>query len=154
MKINEKSIIELKFALYDEQNELLEEDVAEILFADDNLIVPGLKKALEGKEEGYKAKVELDPEEAFGKYDEEQVFELPWEDFEGIEEISEGQIIELTDEEDEQEPSFLATIVNVDEKEKLVTVDANHPLVDQKVIFDIEVLKVREITEEDLESLA
>ena len=42
----------------------------------------------------------------------------------------------------------LATVTEMDDKN--VTVDLNHPLADQTLNFDIEVVDVREATEEEL----
>ena len=42
----------------------------------------------------------------------------------------------------------LATVTKMDDKN--ITVDLNHPLADQTLSFDIDVVEVREATEEEL----
>jgi FKBP-type peptidyl-prolyl cis-trans isomerase SlyD len=42
----------------------------------------------------------------------------------------------------------LATVIKIDDQN--VTVDLNHPLADQTLSFDIDVVQVREATEEEL----
>lgn len=107
-------------------------------------IIPGLENALVGKAVGDKLSVTVEPEEGYGEVREELVQEVDRSNFEGIDAVEPGmQFMAQTPW--GQQP---VTVVKVEGDN--VTLDGNHPLAGQTLSFDVEVVEVREATEEEL----
>ncbi|MBQ0756841.1 MAG: peptidylprolyl isomerase [Amphritea sp.] len=108
-------------------------------------IVPGLEKELLGKEVGDKVKVEVSPEEGYGELNEELIQEVERAAFEGVEAIEVGMRF-MAQTAWGQQPVVVTAVT-----EETVIVDGNHPLADQSLKFDVEVVEVRDASEEELE---
>ncbi|MGD8710851.1 MAG: peptidylprolyl isomerase [Ectothiorhodospiraceae bacterium] len=107
-------------------------------------IIPGLEKALEGKEQGDDVSVTVPPEEAYGERNEQLQQEVPRNLFEGVDKVEPGMRFQAQTEGGVQ----VVTVAAVEEDK--VTVDANHPLAGQTLSFDVTVANVREATDEEL----
>ncbi|WP_290698486.1 peptidylprolyl isomerase [Amphritea sp.] len=108
-------------------------------------IVPGLEKELLGKKVGDKVKVEVSPEEGYGELNEELIQEVERAAFEGVEAIEVGMRF-MAQTAWGQQPVVVTAVT-----EETVIVDGNHPLADQSLKFDVEVVEVRDASEEELE---
>jgi FKBP-type peptidyl-prolyl cis-trans isomerase SlyD len=108
-------------------------------------LVPGLEKALEGKQGGYTAAVTLSPREGYGTRDEALVQRVPKRSLQGAGEIRKGMQFQART--DDGMRLFTVTGVAGD----MVTLDGNHFLADQTLHFDVEVVSVRDATAEELE---
>ena len=109
-------------------------------------IIPGLEKALEGKQAGDKLNVSVEPGEGYGERDEQLVQEVPREAFENVDEVNPGMQFQA---QTEQGQARIVTVTKV--ADDVITVDANHPLAGAKLHFDVEVTEVREPSAEELE---
>ena len=105
-------------------------------------IIPGLENALLGKKSGEAFMVSINPEDAYGVYNEELVQKIPRTYFESGVEIVPGMQFSSGGKEG------FVTVIEV-EKENIV-VDGNHPLAGQKLTFDIKITNVREASSEEL----
>ena len=147
MKIAKGKVVSIHYALKDTTGEVLESSEGqapmEYLHGYGNIIA-GLEKALEGKEAGEKIKAVIPPEDGYGIREETLVKNLPLSSFQNHNEVEVGTQFQA---ETSQGPR-LATVTKIDDKN--VTVDLNHPLADQTLSFDIDVVEVREATEEEL----
>lgn len=147
MNISKGKVVSIHYALNDAAGEVLESSEGqaplEYLHGHGNIIA-GLEKALDGKAAGDKLKAVIPPEDGYGIRDETQVKELPLSSFQSQDEVAVGAQFQA---ETSQGPR-LATVTKMDDKN--VTVDLNHPLADQTLSFDIDVVDVREATEEEL----
>jgi FKBP-type peptidyl-prolyl cis-trans isomerase SlyD len=108
-------------------------------------LVPGLEKALEGKQGGNTLTVTLSPAEGYGARDEALVQRVPKRSLQGSGEIRKGMQFQART--DSGMRVFTVTAVAGD----MVTLDGNHPLADRTLHFDVEVVGVREATTEELE---
>jgi FKBP-type peptidyl-prolyl cis-trans isomerase SlyD len=117
---------------------------AKVLFGR-NLLLEGLEKGMMGMEEGERRTIEVKPEEGYGEVDPELIQKVPREYFGDIKlergmtlrtQTPDGQIIDLR-------------VVDFDNQN--VIVDLNHPLAGKTLIFEVEVLKVRDATPDELE---
>lgn len=106
-------------------------------------IIPGLEKALAGKQAGDTLKVEIAPEEAYGIRNEEMIQTLPREAFQGIDVIEPGMQFQASS----SQGPVLVTVVAVNDQQ--VTIDGNHPLAGKTLHFDVRVADVREATAEE-----
>ena len=107
-------------------------------------IVPGLEKELEGKQAGDKLNVEVSPEEGYGELNPELIQEVDRAAFEGVDNIEVGMRF-MAQTAWGQQPVVVTAITD-----ETVIVDGNHPLADQTLKFDVEVVEVRDATEEEL----
>lgn len=107
-------------------------------------LIPGLEKELEGKTTGDKFNSVIAPKDAYGEYDKELVMELDRDRFGYEGEIETGmQFQAMTP----QGPSIV-TVSKVDGDK--ITIDGNHSLAGKTLHFDVEVVEVRDATEEEL----
>ncbi len=108
-------------------------------------LVAGLEKALEGKSDGVTLAVIVPPAEGYGTRDEALVQRVPKRALQGAGEIRKGLQFQARTENGMR--VFTVTAIAGD----MVTLDGNHPLADQTLHFDIEIIGVREATAEELE---
>ena len=120
-------------------------DAVEYLHGAENL-VPGLETALEGKKTGDKFDVTVQPEDGYGEYDEEEIEEMDLSEFEDMGEIRPGMEIELMDEDGD---IFEATVLEINDG--TVRLDFNSPLAGKVLNYSVEVVNVREATDEELD---
>jgi FKBP-type peptidyl-prolyl cis-trans isomerase SlyD len=107
-------------------------------------IVPGLEKALEGKQAGDEVKATVPPSEGYGVRDEENIFNVPRRKLPDGK-LAPGMTMQLQTE----GGPVVATVKAV--KGDYVTIDANHPLADMTLHFEVKVVGVRDATAEELE---
>jgi FKBP-type peptidyl-prolyl cis-trans isomerase SlyD len=108
-------------------------------------LVPGLEKALEGKQGGDALAVTLSPDEGYGKRDQSLVQRVPKRSLQGSGEIRKG--MQFRAQTDQGLRVFTVTAVVGD----MISLDGNHPLADQTLHFDVEVVSVRAATAEELD---
>lgn len=108
-------------------------------------LIPGLEKELEGKVKGDKLIAIIAPAQAYGVRSEELVQDIPLDRFEDKKEIQVGAQFQVNN----GDHTHIATVIEIGETE--VKVDMNHPLADQTLHFDVEVMDVREPTKEEIE---
>ena len=108
-------------------------------------IVPGLEKELLGKQAGDKVNVEVSPEEGYGELNNELVQEVDRSAFDGVDDIQVGMRFMAQTAWGEQ-PVVVTALTD-----ETVTVDGNHPLAGQALKFDVELVEVRDATDEELE---
>jgi FKBP-type peptidyl-prolyl cis-trans isomerase SlyD len=148
MKIGKNSVVTLKYRLTDAQNEFIEEtdEPVEYLHGGYDGIFPRVEEALEGQEPGYTTTMQLEPQDAFGEYDADQVRVEQRSKF--PEPLEVGMRFEGVPEDEDEDPEIL-TITDL--TPETVVLDANHPLAGIALRFSLEVLDVRPATEVELE---
>lgn len=99
-------------------------------------VIPGFENGLLEMEVGEKKVVEIEPEDAYGPYRSEMVFDIPKTQF--PEGISVGDILNAQS----QMGPVNVTVLEI--AEETVKIDANHPLAGKKLIFDLEVVSITE----------
>ena len=107
-------------------------------------LIEGLEEALEGKSQGDKFNVDVQPEKGYGERVDQLVQRVPKSMFEGME-VEVGMSFRATTGQGDQ------SVVVIETTEDEVVVDGNHPLAGIPLSFEIEVLDVREPTAEELE---
>ena len=108
-------------------------------------IIPGLEKALEGKQAGDELNVSIEPEEAYGEYLAELVSTLNRSLFEGVDELEVGMQFHASAPDGQMQ---IVTIRDIDGDD--VTVDGNHPLAGQRLTFQVKVVNVRDASDEEI----
>jgi len=147
VKISKGKVVSMHYALTDVTGEVLDSSEGQApldyLHGYGNIIA-GLEKALEDKEAGEKLKAVIPPEDGYGIREEALVKNLPLSSFQSPDEVELGAQFQA----ETSEGPRLATVTKIEDK--TVTVDLNHPLADQTLSFDIDVVDVRDATEEEL----
>lgn len=149
MLIGSEKVVLIHYTLTDDSGQVLDSssgrDPLAYLHGKGN-IIPGLEKALEGKQAGDKLNVAVQPVEGYGERDERLVQDVPREAFENVDEVNPGMQFQA---QNEQGQARIVTVTKV--ADDLITIDANHPLAGANLNFDVEVTEVREPTAEELE---
>lgn len=149
MLIGSEKVVLIHYTLTDDSGQVLDSSSGReplaYLHGKGN-IIPGLEKALEGKQAGDKVNVAVEPAEGYGERDERLVQDVPREAFENVEEVNPGMQFQA---QNEQGQARIVTVTKV--ADDLITIDANHPLAGANLNFDVEVTEVREPTAEELE---
>jgi FKBP-type peptidyl-prolyl cis-trans isomerase SlpA len=104
----------------------------------DGTLIPSLELALYGLREGQIQTLELQPEQAFGLSDPNNVHQLPRSQFPDDMQLEPGQIIGFESEQGEELPGVIQSVDN-----DTVTVDFNHPLAGKTIILHTEVLSIK-----------
>ncbi len=108
-------------------------------------IIPGLEKELVGKSEGDSQKVKVEPAEGYGEINPELIQVVDKAAFQGVESIEAGMSFEAK----ASDGSVQHIVVKSVEGEE-VTVDANHPLAGVTLNFDVEIISIRDATEDEI----
>ena len=108
-------------------------------------IVPGLERELEGLATGAKKQVVVAPVDGYGEFEPELQTVARRDQFPADQALEVGMRF-AADVGQEQPVVFM--VVEVEGEE--VTLDGNHPLAGETLHFDVEILEVRDATEEEL----
>lgn len=148
MKIEKNVVASLAYQVKTEDGVVVDQSTTEApldyLHGHDNLIV-GLEKELDGKAAGDKFSATVSPDDAYGEHRDELVQRVPADVFQGVEQIEVG--MRFLADTDQGPIPVEVTEVEGDE----VVVDGNHMLAGQTLTFDVEVVAVREATEEEVQ---
>ena len=104
----------------------------------DGSLIEGLELVLYGLKQGDRQCLSIEPRDAFGFPDEENIHTMPRSEFPENIQLEVGQIIGFTTPSGEEVPGAIMEI-----KDEEVVVDFNHPLAGHEVIFDVEILEVK-----------
>ena len=147
MRIAANAVVSIHYTLTNSAGEQLDSSQGQEPLAylhGANNIIPGLENALVGKGEGDKLSVTVEPTEGYGEVRDELVQDVDRSNFEGIDVIEPGMQFMA------QTPWGQQPVTVVKVQNETVTLDGNHPLAGQTLNFDVEVVNVREATEEEL----
>ena len=147
MNIEGRKVVSFHYTLRDEHGKQLESsregEPMTYLHGAGN-IIPGLEKAMAGKIAGDKFEASVEPAEAYGERNESGFQRIPAKHFKQAGPLKPGQIVVL---QTRQGPRKL-TVVKVGRFN--VDVDTNHPMAGLSLTFDVEIIDVREATEEEV----
>ncbi|ECV6724185.1 peptidylprolyl isomerase [Salmonella enterica] len=147
MKVAKDLVVSLAYQVRTEDGVLVDESPVsaplDYLHGHGSLI-SGLETALEGHEVGDKFDVAVGANDAYGQYDENLVQRVPKDVFMGVDELQVGMRFQA---ETDQGP-VPVEITEVEDDH--VVVDGNHMLAGQNLKFNVEVVAIREATEEEL----
>ncbi len=151
MKIDKNTTVIINYTLKDSDGVELEstkEAGAVTYLHGRGLMIPRLEEALTGRESGESLSVALEAADAYGERDDRMVVEIPRTEFDEPETLEIGEDIQVND----GKTGGIMTIVSMDDDK--VTLDGNHPYSGKSVVFDINIIEIRETTQEDLDALS
>lgn len=100
-------------------------------------IIPGLDKAMPGMAVGEKKRVEIDVAEAYGPAHADRVLEVPLEELPADIPREVGITLAMQAPDGNQVPVRVTAV-----SDTKITLDANHPLAGQDLVFDIELVSI------------
>lgn len=108
-------------------------------------IVPGLEKAMEGKAAGDKFDVSIEAIDGYGLRDENLLQRVPAKYLKHEKKLKAGQQVQINTKEGPQ----WVTVKKVGKFS--VDIDANHPFAGQNLEFSVEIIEVRDATQEEID---
>ncbi len=146
MQVAEKKAVTIKYTLRDEEGAVLDStdgrDPLTYLHGADNL-VPGVEEALQGKSPGDEVTVTVPPEKGYGKREDGNVRNVPVRKLPAGR-LQPGATVQLNT----NHGPVVAVVKAV--KGDYATLDLNHPLAGKTLRFELQVVEVRDATEEEI----
>ncbi len=109
-------------------------------------IIPGLEEKLVQMKVADKSDIKVEPKDAYGEVNEEAIQTLPKEQFAGVE-LAEGMSLYGTGENGE---TVQVLVKSFDDEN--VTIDYNHPMAGKTLMFTVEILSIRDATDEEIQT--
>ena len=100
-------------------------------------VIPGFEKGVLGMKPADTRSITIEPDEAYGPYQDDMVFEVDRDRLPGDMEPQIGMELRVRTPDDVMIP-----VVIVDVTDDKVTIDANHPLAGRALTFDIELVEI------------
>ncbi len=146
MKITTDKAITINYTLKDNDGKIIDEsnDSSFIYLHGHSNIIPGLETALSDKVKGDSFELVLEPKDAYGEYNSAITQTVPRDAF-GDEKIEVG--MQFHAEGDDGQPVMITVSEITGDN---VTIDGNPPLAGVTLNYDIEIMEVRDATEEEL----
>jgi FKBP-type peptidyl-prolyl cis-trans isomerase SlyD len=146
--VQDGAVVSLAYTLKLANGEVIDysevDDPLEYLHGAEN-IIPGLERELTGLHVGDARDAEVQPADAYGDYDPDEVEVVERAMLPKDMPLQLGTVLAIQDDEGNLSEAVVRAISAKD-----VTLDFNHPLAGQKLYFSVQVLAVREASEEEL----
>lgn len=147
MQVTDKTAVSFHYTLTNTVGEQLDSSRGEeplVYLHGTGNIISGLEAALNGKSVGDKFNVTIPPAEAYGELVPDMVQVVSKKMFEGMD-VEVGMQFHA----DVSHGAGIITVTEINGDD--VTIDGNHPLAGETLIFDVEVVDVRPATADELE---
>jgi FKBP-type peptidyl-prolyl cis-trans isomerase SlyD len=147
MPIAEDKVVSFHYTLKDENGTQLESSQGSepmtYLHGHDT-VLKGLEEALTGKNQGDSFSVTLTPDLAFGELRADSELRVPISQLRGSKKWEPGMQAVIQTQHGHQQ----VTVLKVGHT--MATVDTNHPMAGKTLVFDVEVVEIRDASEEEL----
>jgi FKBP-type peptidyl-prolyl cis-trans isomerase SlyD len=141
-------VVVLSYTLRSDEGQVIDASTADepmaYLHGADN-IVPGLEQALTGKTLGFRGKITVAPEDGYGEREDLPLQAVPRSAFPAQTKLAAGMQFMAEGPDEQPAPIWIARIEG-----DQVWVDSQHPLAGKTLNFEVEVLAVRQATENEL----
>lgn len=147
MSIGNNSVVQFHYTLSNSDGSEIESsrggDPMAYLHGHSN-IVPGLEDAMEGKGEGDVFTATVSPDKGYGERNDSLTQRVPLKHLQGAKKWKKGMVAHVQTDQGMRQVTILKA------GRFMADVDANHPFAGKELVFDIEVISVREGTEEEI----
>ncbi len=146
MQIGKEKVVSIHYTLRNNSGTVLDssEGQSPLLYIQGvGNLIPGMEEGLEGKVKGDKVEIKVSPEKGYGVRDDKMIQKVPRSSF-GGQEVKKGMQFQAGTNHGQQ--VVTVTEIGLDS----ITVDGNHPLAGVELNFSVEVLEVRDATNEEL----
>jgi FKBP-type peptidyl-prolyl cis-trans isomerase SlyD len=149
MQITKDTVVTLDYELRDSDGNILEETGTKLAYIHGGHggIFPLVEDGLAGKSVGDDFSISLEPEDAFGDYDENLIRIEPKEVFPAN--VTVGMQFEGLPPGENDDQWVIYTVTNIADGQ--VVIDGNHPLAGERLLFKCTVAEVRAATQEELD---
>ncbi|MYM64587.1 peptidylprolyl isomerase [Pseudomaricurvus sp. HS19] len=141
LTVGEGTQVTLNFALKLENGDVIDSNLgqepATFVVGDGNLL-PGFEKALQGLKAGTNDTFVIKPEDGFGQRNDNNIQEMPRNQFSDELELVEGLMLSFADAQNAELPGLVVAF-----DDKTVTVDFNHPLAGRNILFEVAIVDVQ-----------
>ena len=147
MQITESRVVVMHYTLTNSRGEVLDSSRGSEPLAylhGSGGIIPGLERALEGKQAGDKLQVVVEPKDGYGERNAELVQTMPRRMFKGVSNLRVGMRLHAGSGHQTQ----VITVTHI--AGDMVTVDGNHALAGETLSFDVEITEVRAASAEEM----
>lgn len=147
MQVENDNVVSIHYTLKNDQGDTVDssEDLVPLVYLHGHgNIIAGLESELAGKGVGDQFKVTLSPEKAYGGHNPSLVQTLARSALQEVDEILVGKRFQI----ETDEGPIVVTITEVAGDQ--ITLDGNHPLAGETLHFEIDVVEIREATQEEL----
>ncbi|MCD6188039.1 MAG: FKBP-type peptidyl-prolyl cis-trans isomerase [Desulfuromusa sp.] len=134
-KLDDGTIIDSTYA-DPEEDSCHEDGPMKLTLGEEDFYIP-VEAALVGMRVGEKKTVTITPDDAFGDYDPENVFNVKRSELPEDITPEAGMGLEVTGEDDDL---YMVTIVKVTDEE--VSLDSNHPLAGEELTYEVELVEI------------
>ena len=141
-------VVTINYKVKDDEGTIVDETTKDQPFSfisGQNQILPSLEENISKMLIGSTQKVVLKPKEAYGEFNEDAVRLVKRTDFPEEMKIEEGQQLMADTGEGKHLPFIIKEIKGDD-----ITIDFNHPLAGKTLEFDVELMDIRDATDEEL----
>ncbi|SBS27398.1 FKBP-type peptidyl-prolyl cis-trans isomerase SlyD [Marinomonas spartinae] len=107
-------------------------------------VIPGLEKAMEGKEAGAEFEVTVPMAEAYGERHEDRQQQVPVKHLQGAKRWKPGMVAMVQTDQGARQVTIIKAGL------KHATVDLNHPLSGKDLTFNVEIVDTREATDDEI----
>jgi FKBP-type peptidyl-prolyl cis-trans isomerase SlyD len=147
MSLKQDQVVTINVTIKDKEGQMIDstEDKPLSFLSGRNQIFPKVEDKLGEMIIGSKKTVKLQPEEAFGNYSEDALQQVKRSNFSEENPPQEGQSYLANTPEGKQLPFVVKKV-----EDENVTVDFNHPLAGKELTVEMELLNIREATQEEL----
>ena len=148
MLISKHAVVSIHYTLKDDRGTVLDssEGAKPLTYIQGiGAIIPGLEESLEGRQAGESIDVSIPPDRGYGERHQELVLNFPKSNFNKPNDLEVGMMFRGQFGEEER----IVTVTNIDGDD--VTVDANHPLAGLILNFSVDVVGVRDATQEEID---
>ncbi len=150
--IENGKVVSLSYTLKNDAGELLDssppDESLSYLHGASN-IVPGLERKLGGRKVGDKLDVVVDPGDGYGMRDPRAVQDIPREAFPPDAPIEIGASFVVETPSGDVMQLFITAISKDADGKDLIRCDANHPLAGERLHFSVEILDIRDASDEE-----
>ena len=148
MQIQTQKVVTLNYTLTDRDGNIIDQssDGSFAYLHGASNIIPGLEDALTGKRAGDELSVSVAPDKAYGERDPAKTQSVPRSMFPADTEIEPGMQFHA---QGPHEETIVVTVAEV--ADDRITVDGNHPLAGVHLNFAVEIVDVRDASQEELD---
>lgn len=149
MPIGANKVVTVNYKLSDDEGNLIQStNINEpfVYLSGSNQILPKLEQEIDSMIIGGKKNIGLNSSEAYGNYDEKAVQQVKREEFPEGTNLEAGMEFMASTPEGKPVPFVIKEVKDDD-----ITIDFNHPLAGKNLNFDIELIDVRNATQDELE---
>lgn len=148
-KIGQGKVVEIHFTLCDSEGDVLDtsrDDLPLTYLHGAGNLLPKLEEQLEGKMVGDHISTVLSPEDGYGVESDTEPQVIPRQEFPEDMELEEGMPIGVENDEGGTETYWIVGV-----EDDYILIHEDHPLAGETLSFDIDVIGIRDATEEELE---